>query len=416
MSRTLSDRSARRHVAVAAALILAAGLASPPATKPLAAQQPASTADVVSSEISVSREAASLRLDMADGRAVRLSLHDGAAWIDGQRIGDAPRGGDLDREWRALLNRGMDVTTSEFAGLAMDWTGPGTIGGRMSETLRRAVQADAADAIVAASVSDADSVDRLLARIAELEARAEAAASRADRADRATAREVRTEARSARSTRQPSFIRNIMRGIAGIFSTLVTYVVFFALGVAVIFFGGRRYIEGVADTARQATTRSLFVGLAATFLLIPAFVLGIIALAISIIGIPGLLIWIPGFPLAVVLGALLGYVAVAHATGETLAERRYYVTDWFQRGNSYYFLLTGLGLLLAFFMAAHVVTMFGSWLRVVHGLLMFFGGLITFLAVMVGFGAVLLSRGGTRPIRAPGQLDDADLFTEEAGV
>lgn len=421
MSHTRSDRPVRRSAA-AAGLVVAAALLVP-LKAPLAAQADpvqapaarAAAADVVSSEIAVSREAASLRLEMADGRSVRLSVHDGGAWIDGRRIGDAQRGGELDREWRALLNRGMDVPTSEFASLALDWSGPGDVGTRLSAAMRDALRTDtapAADVLVAPAVSSADSVDRLLARIAELEAQARADERGAVRAER----EARSEARQARSTRSQSPFRHITQGLAGIFSLLVTYVVLFAIGVAVIFFGGRRYIEGVADTARHATTRSLFVGLAATFLVVPAFVLGIIALVISIIGIPALLVWAPGFPVAVVLAALLGYLGVAHSAGEAVAERRYYVTDWFQRGNSYYFLLTGLGLLLALFLGANVVHMAGPWLRFISKLLIVFGTITTIVAVMVGFGAVLISRAGTRPIRAGGQVEEPDLFTEEAGV
>jgi hypothetical protein len=417
MSRTLSDRSVRRFAGTG--LVLAAALLVPATARVTAqaVQAQRTAADVVSSEIGISRESASLRLEMADGRSVQLSLRDGGAWIDGARIGDAPRGGDLDREWRTLLNRGMDVPTSEFASMALAWSGPGSVGARLSEAMASALQADAAavdpDAIIAPAASSADSVDRLLERIAELEAQARAAERSAVRAER----EARSEARSARrTTRSPSVFRNLTEGLAGIFSLLVTYIVLFAIGVAVIFFGGRRYIEGVADTARNATTRSLFVGLAASFLVVPAFVLGIVALIISIIGIPGLLVWVPGFPLAVVLGVLLGYLGVAHGAGEALAERRFYVSDWFQRGNAYYFLLTGLGLLLAFFLAANVVHMAGPWFRVIRGLVMFLGGVTTFIALMVGFGAVLISRAGSRPMRAPGHIEEPDLFTEEAGV
>jgi hypothetical protein len=194
--------------------------------------------------------------------------------------------------------------------------------------------------------------------------------------------------------------------------------VIFAIAFATIFFGGRRYIEGVADTARAATTRSLLVGLAASFLVIPAFVLGIIALAISIVGIPALLVWIPLFPVAAGLAVLLGYIGVAHATGESLAERRFYMADWFQRGNSYYFLVSGLGLLLAPFIATNVVRMAGPWLGFLSGILMAIGVVATWGALSVGLGAVLLSRGGTRPIRGSGGSTppEPEIYAEQAGA
>jgi hypothetical protein len=144
----------------------------------------------------------------------------------------------------------------------------------------------------------------------------------------------------------------------------------------------------------------MLVGLAAGFLVIPAFILGIIALVISIVGIPGLLVWVPGYPVAVALALMLGYLGVAHAAGEALAERRFYMSDWFERGNSYYFLLSGLGLLLAAFLASQVVHMAGPWLGFIKGILAFFGFAVTFAALCTGLGAVLLSRGGHSP-RSP---------------
>jgi hypothetical protein len=144
------------------------------------------------------------------------------------------------------------------------------------------------------------------------------------------------------------------------------------------------------------------VGLAASFLVIPVFVLGIIVLAISIVGIPALLIWVPAFPLAVVLGCLFGYLSVAHAAGEAFAERRFYGGDWFSRANSYYYLLTGLGLLLVLFVAAHVVQILGPWIGFIHDILMFLGVVLTWGAITTGFGAVLITRAGTRPARRTG--------------
>jgi hypothetical protein len=408
MSHTRSDRSTLRRFAIGFGLVVLAG-----AMMPLAAQQSADLLDVLSSEINVSREAATLRLELSDGRTIEMSIRDDAAWVDGSRIGAAARGGPLDRAWRDLLNRGMDVPSANLPRLLADWEATGDVGGRMNQALEAALrpqqQDPAATADVVAADPAPDTVHRLVDRIAELERQVKAAEARAA----AEARDVRRAERPARST---SPFRHISRGLAGIFSLLVTYFVLFAIGVAVIFFGGRKYIEGVADTARRAPTRSLLVGLAGAFLVIPAFVLGIIALAISIIGIPALLVWAPGFPLAVGLAGLLGYLGVAHALGEVLAERRFDGADWFQRGNSYYFLLSGIGLLLALFIAGNVVHMAGPWMSGIRGLIMFFGGVGTFVAMAIGFGAVLLSRAGTRPLRPESTLDEHDLFTEEAGV
>jgi hypothetical protein len=378
------------------------------AARPLAAQQTA--AHVASSEFSLSREAAVLRLELGDGRTVEAAVRDGAAFVDGTRIGDAPRGGELDRAWRELLNAGMEASSDALPGLLAGWQAPGTVGASMATALRDVLQSDVATAAPAAS---GDTVDRLLQRIERLEQerqRAERAASQAERrAERAVS------GPPTRRARGPLYY--LGQGLEGIFSVLITYVVLFGIAFVAIFFGGRKYIEGVADTVRNATGRSMLVGLAGGFLVVPTFILGIIALVISIVGIPALLVWIPAFPVAVVVSLMLGYIGVAHAAGESLAERRFYVNDWFQRGNSYYFLISGLGLLLAFYLAANVVRMAGPWMNFLHGLFTFMAVAITFFAVCTGFGAVLLSRGGTRPIRSGGFAEEQeDFFHEEANV
>ncbi|MCI0432620.1 MAG: hypothetical protein L0271_03075 [Gemmatimonadetes bacterium] len=374
-----------------------------------AAQERGSGTRIVSSEIALSRPLAVLQLGLENGRTAEFAIHDGRAFVNGEDVGEARRGGDLDRAWRDLLQEAMEAETDELAGLFAEWDPPGEqaletalhefleSGGAVAQNITVTVEsADEAEL--------SDSVHRLVERIAELQAEV------------ATLEDVNVEPGPVRITipdRRGRFgpFRHIAGGIAGIFSTLIFYAVMFAIAFATIFFGGRRFIEGVADTARSAPTRSMLVGLAAAFLVIPAFILGIIALAISIVGIPALLLWIPLYPVAAGVALLLGYIGVSHAAGEALAERRFHGTDWFQRGNSYYFVLTGLGLLLALFMASHVVSMAGPWLGFLRGILFAIGMVVTFAAMSIGLGAVLLSRGGTRPIRkAP--VADPEFYAE----
>lgn len=398
MLSTRSNRVAR--LAAGAGLLFLAGSA------PLAAQ---TLSGVVSSEFSMSGSEAALSLELQGGRNLDLTIRDGGVFIDGVRVGDAARGGALDRQWRDLLQRAMDASSAELPQLLFEWSADGDVGARMDSALDAAllpgaaVDPAASTAVPTAPISD--SVTRLVERIDELEQMVDRLESQPER--------VTVE----RPSRHRNPFHRITEGIAGIFSILVTYVVLFGIGFAVIFFGGRKYIEGVADTARHAPGRSFLVGLASSFLIVPAFVLGIIALVISVIGIPGLLVWVPGFPVAVVLALLLGYLGVAHAAGEVFAERRFYVTDWFQRGNSYYFLLSGIGILLALFLAGMVVHMAGPWLDVIKGILIFLGFSTTAVVVLIGLGSVMISRGGKTPVRADGTTAERDLFTEEeAGV
>jgi hypothetical protein len=365
---------------------------------------------VVSSEIEVSRNAAEIRLELADGRKVEFALRDGAAWMDGHRLGNAPRGERLDRAWRELLSRAMDATSDELPALLVDWEAPdGEVGRRLDEALEDLLvaRAGATRETPQATVQDlstSDTVARLNARIAELEARL---ANTRDRP--VTVRVSRDNGRRDAGGWWTTPIRRVVRGIADVLSILAVYAVLLGIGFAVVFFG-RKYLEGVADTARHATLQSALVGLAGTFLILPAFILGAIALTISIVGIPLLIAWLPLFPVAVVVALLFGYLAVAHAAGEALAERRFYGGDLFKRANSYYYLLTGVGLLLALYIAANLVEMAGPWLGFISGLLMFLAVVLTWAAFTIGFGAVLLSRGGTRPkVTRPPEEPDIDV-------
>ena len=369
-------------------------------------------AKVVGSEFSVSRNEAALRLELADGRSVQLALRNNEAFVDGNSIGSVTRGSDFDRAWRDLLNRAMDLPTEQLPQMLLEWEPPASeISGRFTHSIHEVLgQATALDAPAVPVVPLApgvaplsDSVTRLVEKITDLERMVDHLESNA------------VERAQSRSYRRSPF-RHITEGLAGVFSILIGYVVLFGIGFLVILFGGRKYIEGVADTARQAPGRSLLVGMAAAFLVFPAYLLGFLALIVSIVGIPAVLLWAPAFPLAVIGACVLGYISVAHAAGESFAERRYYVTDWFKRGNSYYFLISGIGLLLAFFLASQVVHMAGPWLNFISGILIFFGVITTIAAASIGFGAVLISRAGTRPTRSAAMAEEADLFTEEAGV
>ncbi|NJD10813.1 MAG: hypothetical protein FIB01_10420 [Gemmatimonadetes bacterium] len=400
-------------------LASAAGAQNPPKA-PAPPTAPAGPARIVSHEVTISRTAAMLKLELSDGRTLQLGLDGGEAELQGLgapglvKLGAAPRGSELDQSWRELLENVIDADEAELPELLRDWSYDEGPGKSLDQALDGAVSGIEVAPTAPAPISD--SLMKLQEKIAQLEA--QKAEAEAERAAAENIRENLQHRRGNWSGWNGGPFRHLWRGISGVFSVLLMYVVLFGIGLATIVFGGRKYIEGVADTARNATMRSFLVGIAGAFLTLPAFVLGIIALAISIVGIPALLLWVPLFPLAVLAAGVLGYLAVAHASGEALAERRLYGGEWFQRGNSYYFLITGLGLLLALYLASSVVTMAGPWLGFISGLLKFFAVMTTWAAFSIGFGAVLLSRAGTRPIRAGGRPAEPDLFTdtEEASV
>jgi hypothetical protein len=373
---------------------------------------------ILSSEIAISRERAEIQLELDNGRKLNFATMVGQPASSLQRSltpsGDVTlvlpveRGSAIDRSWRELLNGAMEASPEVLASLLRDWTAPGDGSNRefdaaLEAALQGAPSAPAAPVAPAAPGVIDDSVVKLEVKIQELE----------DQLDEA--REHAIEARNQR--RGPDWFapfRRVWQGISGIFGVLITYIVLFGIAFVAILFGARKYIEGVADTVRTGVGRSFLVGLAGSFLLVPVFVLGCIALAISIVGIPALIVWVPLFPVGAVVAVLLGYIGVAHAAGESWAERNYYGSDWFRRGNSYYFIMTGFMLLGALFFAGNVVHIAGPWLDFIKGILFFFGVVLTWGAATVGFGAVLISRGGSRPANAA--TEQSSLFTEDANV
>lgn len=410
---------------------------------------PAAEGPIVSSQIQMSRDgAAELQLELSGGRTLDLALtENGDVRMNGERIGRYEQGDALFESWRALLRRAMDVSDGELAGLLVGWSPPDNAAGRrLDRELEGALEATGPVAPVAEAPaaqespaanlpqsldeaqSSEDSIRLLNERLQLLEKALEDVDADIDLSGIDVAanpdeiriqiehqlreqlrtqirEELRDQFRPQDALRGP--LHYFTRGLSGILSTLMLYAVLVGLGFLAVFFG-KGYLEGVADTARHATLRSLLVGLAGTFLVLPGYILGMIALAISIVGIPLLLVWAPLFPVAVGLAAVLGYLAVAHAGGEALAERRFEGGDWFKRANSYYYMITGVGLLMVLFLAAHIIGIAGPWLGFLKGLLTFVGGVVTWAAFTIGFGAVLISRGGKRPVGANGATAAAD--------
>ncbi len=428
---------------------------------PARAQEPERPAsDLASSNISVSRESAQLRLELKGGREMVLELGpEGQVLVNGDRIGSYERRDALDRSWRELLQKAMEAPTATIPEMLVAWSPPdesGGVGRRLDRELEGALTGTPAGAAAPAAAgpsgaaagegtpatvqnpsapADAeDSIRHLNERLQKLEQVLEDP-SAADRVgeienldipalknlrrdlERQIRAQVQAEMRGDMASDHDwmsywtSPWRRITRGIGAIFSTLMVYAIMVGMGFLTVYFG-RKYLETIADTARTQTLRSGLVGLAGSFLVLPAYILGLLVLAVSIVGIPLLLVFAPLFPVAVVLAAMGGYLGVAHAAGEALAERRFSGSEWFTRANSYYYMLSGIGLLLVLYIAAQIVSMAGPWLGFLEGLLKFLAIVLTWAAFTVGFGAFLISRAGTRG----GNGDLAAGLEEEAHV
>ena len=86
-------------------------------------------------------------------------------------------------------------------------------------------------------------------------------------------------------------------------------------------------------------------------------------------------------------GALVGRVA----------RQRWPRFEWVRVSNPYSTVLAGVGALMVWFVASNVIRVLG-FLGFLSVLLMGAGGVVTAAATLVGFGAVLLTRGGRWPV------------------
>ncbi len=229
-------------------------------------------------------------------------------------------------------------------------------------------------------------------------------------------RDLRNELRSvARFDDDESFsimspLRPVIRGVGGVVEKLIMVFVLGLLGAGFLAFAGQN-MDAIAETARRSPGRSAMVGLAGSFLLVPVWLLGAVALVVSIIGIPVAIAWVPLFPLAAALAALLGYVTVARNAGEWLADSGFPWTGWIRKSNPVFTLVGGLLGLSAAFLVGHLISI-APFLGFLSGLLFAIGVIITVLAAQIGFGAVILTRAGRR--REYHGAYDADAAWEAA--
>ncbi len=223
------------------------------------------------------------------------------------------------------------------------------------------------------------------------------------------ARELRTTtafapAAQVASPPAASAIETVFRrgaGVVGVFLTL------FALGFGLVMFG-RPNLEVVSDTVSHSFGRSFVTGLLGQILLLPTFGMLVVGLVLSVAGILLLPFAVAVYALIMVVGVVGGYLAVAHAMGETYVRRRMALGAVMGSPNSYRYLLIGLGALAAFWLAWAV---FG-WVPVAGNLIRGVAFLVTWLLGTAGFGAALLSRAGIRENFA-GRLLPPEALTDE---
>ncbi len=161
------------------------------------------------------------------------------------------------------------------------------------------------------------------------------------------------------------------------------------IGLGVLVFASS-YLDGVVDVLQESFWRSFFVGIAGELGILPAILLLVVGLAITVIGALLIPFAVVAFVLAVAGLATLGFIAVAQLTGGSIGGRA--AERLSARGGALRAVIVGVSLYMGLWLVATAlgaVPAAGMALRVA-------ALLVTYVAVTAGFGAALLSRGGTR--------------------
>lgn len=189
--------------------------------------------------------------------------------------------------------------------------------------------------------------------------------------------------------RGPQFHAPFLDGIGGLVGTVV-WIILLGAFASLAYLLARRPVERMAYRVATSPWKSALVGLVAQILFFPVLVLLVILLAVSIIGIPLLLV-IPFALVALGLGVLVGFTAVARQLGGA-AEQRF---GW-QHDSPFIAVLIGVGIIMLLSFFASALGVAGGPLKLFAVILGILGFVAQYAAWTVGFGALLLTRFGTR--------------------
>ena len=361
---------------------------------------------VVSNQLAISQSEAALHLEFAGNGTLEITLRDGSVMIDGEERGSFELGDALDTAWRSLLGEIVSLSDGPLGEALRDWEAPSSLEDRALE-LARLLDRTLEDALLSDDVSasaDAEPAFVIDGTVQDLDLSLQELdlSVRIRREIRAELREelrgelrdqLRREFRNVEeASRGYQPLRALGRGITDVVGDVITFLLLSLLALGAVYFA-KDNLEVVADTAQRKPLRAGIVGLAGAFLVLPAWILGCVALVASVVGIIALPFWALLFPVAVALGAGLGYLAVARNVGEWVASRKIRGLDWLRPTNTFYAVTAGIGALLAFPVSASIldiVPFFGFF----SGLLATLGTMAILAALLIGFGSVLLTRGG----------------------
>lgn len=150
----------------------------------------------------------------------------------------------------------------------------------------------------------------------------------------------------------------------------------------------RPTLERIGHHVAHEPWKAGLVGFLFQLFFVPLLVVVAVILVITIVGCP-LLLLLPFVVLAVILGALLGYAAVAWRVGQWIGAR----FGW-RIGSPYLAALIGVLLIQGWMALGHLFGIGHGGLDWISAMFLMFGLAVKYAAWTVGLGAVLLSRFG----------------------
>lgn len=211
---------------------------------------------------------------------------------------------------------------------------------------------------------------------------------------RAELREELSGRTSRTAPRQSMFLFRLRQATGLVLGLTVAYLVLGFLTFLLTVFSGRR-VRSVVGEIQQNLRGSTLAGLAGLYAVLPVFILVSAALTVTVVGIPALLVWLPLFPLAVALAGLAGFVGVAENVGRWALRYDLKWLRWVDDSNTYFVRLAGIGIFMVPLLVGSLLAYipYVDWVGQAIGVI----GLIGWgAALIVGFGAVIITRGGSR--------------------
>jgi len=192
-----------------------------------------------------------------------------------------------------------------------------------------------------------------------------------------------------------------LSGTSRLFGTLFRVFVLGLLGSIVVLML-RQPVERIGQRVRSEPVKMALIGLLAQLLFLPALILSIVILALSIIGIP-LLVFVPFLVVAVLFVLLGGFTGAAYLLGGWAAGRAGVADD-----QPYARVWLGVVLILAPLLAARLFGLIGGPFHFAAVLIASFALLLEYMVWTTGFGAALTttfeswrSRRSVAPPAAP---------------